>query len=216
MATRAHLEIFDRDGGVCTYCGSTLERNGPRRSSDLREMRGVWQMDHVLPQRHGGSDSPDNLVLACQQCNLVKGRSLLADWDPASAALPAGVEEWLEEQAAEDERALTLLAHVERLALDIAMRAAPGRVAVLAEWAALTDSGRSAGPPLHAFVAARATVPMLIHSALHERDNRQHLLRACGAAQRIAVVCTCAEFVGELCEWCGPLDLSFPSPRHSI
>lgn len=97
----------------------------------------------------GSLRSPDRTprMMEPGQCNLVKGRSLLADWDPASAALPVGVEEWLEEQAAEDERALTLLAHLERLALDFAMRAAPRRTAVLAEWAALTDSGRSEAPP---------------------------------------------------------------------
>ena len=214
MATRAHLEIFDRDGGVCTYCGSTLERDGPRRTADLGEMRRVWQVDHVLPRGRGGSDSPDNLVLACGQCNLIKGGSLLADWDQRGGELPTYHTERLAARSADDERAGRLLAQLSVLALGISMRVAPGRAAVLAEWAALTDSGQSAGPPLHAFIAARATVPTLVHSALHGRGNRQHLLRECEAAQRIAAVCTCDEFEGELCERCGPLDVSFPSPRH--
>ena len=216
MATRAHLAIFDRDGGACTYCGITLKRDGPRLSRDLGELRRVWQVDHVVALGGGGSDSSNNLVLACGQCNLVKGGSLLADWDPRAGRLPTGRAERIAARSTDDARTERMLAQLRLLALAISMRVAPGRADVLSEWATLTDSGRSAGPPLHAFVAARATVPTLIHSASHARGNRQHLLRECGAAQRIAAVCMCDEFVGELCELCGPLDMAFPSPRHSV
>ena len=216
MATRAHLRIFDRGGGVCTYCGGTLERDGPRLSRDLGELRRVWQVDHVLARGSGGGDSSDNVVLACGQCNLVKGGSLLADWDPRAGRLPTGRAERIAARSDDDERTERVLARLRLLAFAIGMRVAPARADVLAEWAALTDSGQSAGPPLHAFVAARATVPTLIHSALHGRGSRRHLLRECGAAQRIAAMCTCDEFVGELCELCGPLDMLFPSPRRSV
>lgn len=216
MATRAHLKIFDRDGGLCTYCGIRLERDGPRLSRDLRELSRVWQVDHVLARGRGGSDSSANLVLACGQCNLVKGGGLLAGWDPRAGQLPTGRAERIAARSTDDERTERSLAQLRLLAFAISMRVAPARADALAEWAGLTDSGQSAGPPLHAFVVARATVPTLIHSALHGRGNRQHLLRECQAAQRIADTCTCDEFVGELCEWCGPLDMSFPSPRHSV
>ena len=31
-----------------------------------------------MPKQHGGSDDPDNLALACQRCNLLKGANLAA------------------------------------------------------------------------------------------------------------------------------------------
>lgn len=216
MATRAHLIIFDRDGGACTYCGARLESTGPRLTRDLGELRRVWQVDHVLARERGGNDSPDNLVLACGQCNLVKGGSLLGDWDPRAGRLPAGLAEHIAARSADDHRARRVLAQLKMLAFAISMRVAPGRAAVLAEWAALTDSGLSPGPPLHAFVAARATRPTLIHSALHGRGSRQHLTQGCPAAQRIGSPCSCVGFEGELCEWCGPLDILFPSPRRGF
>ena len=31
-----------------------------------------FEVEHILPQAHGGSDDPENLALACHACNLFK------------------------------------------------------------------------------------------------------------------------------------------------
>lgn len=54
--------IFARDRYTCQYCGATVK--------DLT-------VDHVIPRRHGGSTSWDNLVTACRRCNMKKGDKLL-------------------------------------------------------------------------------------------------------------------------------------------
>ncbi len=54
--------IFARDLYTCQYCGST--------SKDMT-------VDHVVPRRHGGRSSWDNLVTACRRCNMKKGDKLL-------------------------------------------------------------------------------------------------------------------------------------------
>lgn len=43
--------------------------------------RAAWlEWDHVLPVHHGGTNDPDNLVLACQPCNCSKGKHTLQEW----------------------------------------------------------------------------------------------------------------------------------------
>lgn len=44
------------------------------------------QIEHVIPHKHGGSDSLDNLALACIDCNLRKGPNLTGI-DPATNAI---------------------------------------------------------------------------------------------------------------------------------
>lgn len=36
------------------------------------------EIDHVLPRKHGGSDSEDSLAYACAQCNRYKGSDVAA------------------------------------------------------------------------------------------------------------------------------------------
>ena len=52
--------IFERDGFQCQYCG--------RLVPDV-----ILQLDHIIPHSQGGSDDPDNLITACQACNIGKG-----------------------------------------------------------------------------------------------------------------------------------------------
>ena len=49
--------IMKRDGNRCQYCGS---------KSNLT-------IDHVVPRSRGGGDTWENLVTACDSCNLKKG-----------------------------------------------------------------------------------------------------------------------------------------------
>lgn len=62
--------IFERDRGVCQYCGKRFSRSH-------------LTIDHIIPQSRGGADSWDNLVLACLACNVRK-----ADRTPDEANMP--------------------------------------------------------------------------------------------------------------------------------
>lgn len=54
--------VFKRDGYQCVYCGT---RKGP------------FTIDHVVPRTSGGTDSWENLVCACVNCNNKKGSKTL-------------------------------------------------------------------------------------------------------------------------------------------
>lgn len=59
--------IMKRDRNVCQYCGT---------KSDLT-------LDHVMPKSRGGRDSWENLVTACNTCNVRKGNRT-----PEEAGMP--------------------------------------------------------------------------------------------------------------------------------
>ena len=59
-------------GQCCEYC---------RVTEDERVSR--FQIDHIIPIKHGGSDDSDNLCLACLKCNGFKGPNVAA-LDPES------------------------------------------------------------------------------------------------------------------------------------
>lgn len=52
--------IFDRDGRVCQYCGDVAAYE--------------YVIEHIIPAALGGIARPHNLVIACQSCNVRKGR----------------------------------------------------------------------------------------------------------------------------------------------
>lgn len=60
--------VFERDGNQCRYCGSD---DGP------------FHIDHVFPVALGGSNDPENLTVACCDCNLSKGARLVSEWSHA-------------------------------------------------------------------------------------------------------------------------------------
>ena len=53
--------IYKRDNNKCQYCGATKNLT----------------LDHVIPKSKGGTDTWDNLVVACSSCNTKKGDKLL-------------------------------------------------------------------------------------------------------------------------------------------
>lgn len=60
------VAVVARDGTLCRYCETPTilsNKGNPRRRT----------IDHVVPQKFGGSDDLSNLVLACQSCNSRKG-----------------------------------------------------------------------------------------------------------------------------------------------
>lgn len=64
-AIERNVRIFARDGFHCVYCdydGSTFER---------------WRylaVDHFIPRSSGGTEDDQNLVTACIDCNVMKGK----------------------------------------------------------------------------------------------------------------------------------------------
>lgn len=59
---RAYL--FEREKGCCVYCGR----------------KGKMEVEHVVPRSRGGTDSLNNLVLSCHNCNQAKGSLKLAEF----------------------------------------------------------------------------------------------------------------------------------------
>lgn len=57
--------VFERDGEICHYCGST---SGP------------FDCDHVYPLSRGGTNDLSNLVASCFSCNRSKGAKLVSEW----------------------------------------------------------------------------------------------------------------------------------------
>ncbi|HWD91188.1 MAG TPA: HNH endonuclease signature motif containing protein [Verrucomicrobiae bacterium] len=57
--------VRDRAGNRCEYC---------RLSQNFSALR--FHLEHITARQHGGADSPDNLALACPECNFRKGTNL--------------------------------------------------------------------------------------------------------------------------------------------
>ena len=68
--------IITRAGGRCEYCGKSQVSFFPH------------EIDHVIAQKHGGKTIPNNLALACFECNRYKG-SDIASFDPETGQLTA-------------------------------------------------------------------------------------------------------------------------------
>jgi hypothetical protein len=56
-----------RADGRCEYC---------RLVQNMEPLS--FHIEHIVSRQHGGTDSPDNLALACHHCNLRKGTNLTA------------------------------------------------------------------------------------------------------------------------------------------
>ncbi|HEY2827882.1 MAG TPA: HNH endonuclease [Pirellulales bacterium] len=59
-------QVRTRAGDACEYCALRQEH------SPLASLH----VEHIIPRKHGGGDSLDNLALACIDCNLAKGTNL--------------------------------------------------------------------------------------------------------------------------------------------
>lgn len=68
MAVDASLRRFvrQRAGNRCEYCG--LHQDALSFA--------VFHVEHIIAQQHGGTDSGDNLCLACHWCNFSKGTNI--------------------------------------------------------------------------------------------------------------------------------------------
>ncbi|MFA5787972.1 MAG: HNH endonuclease signature motif containing protein [Actinomycetota bacterium] len=77
LAAAQRLRIKKRDDHRCRYCGGEgNSRWGPDRRS--------WHIDHVEPRAGGGTNSDDNLALACATCNMAKHAKEPDDFEAAA------------------------------------------------------------------------------------------------------------------------------------
>lgn len=60
------LAQYKSQKGKCWWCG--------------KKIKGKYEVDHRIPLARGGSDAPENLVIACQFCNRSKGARLPHEW----------------------------------------------------------------------------------------------------------------------------------------
>lgn len=70
--------VRERAGNRCEYCLLHQDHSPVA----------ALQIEHIVPKKHGGTDDPDNLALACIDCNLAKS-SNIAGYDPATSQMTA-------------------------------------------------------------------------------------------------------------------------------
>jgi hypothetical protein len=68
--------VRERAGDCCEYCGISQQEEGWSR----------FHVEHIVARQHKGGDSPDNLCLCCQYCNLHKGPNL-SGVDPVTGVI---------------------------------------------------------------------------------------------------------------------------------
>ena len=88
LSRRDALKIFQRDHFKCQYCGL----NGLERFENWL----ILTVDHFHPAARGGSRRMDNLLTACQPCNVLKGKHVFQSREEARAFLLARRAEWRE------------------------------------------------------------------------------------------------------------------------
>jgi HNH endonuclease len=65
LSKKLRFDVFKRDGFKCIYCGATPPS-------------ALLHVDHIVPVAGGGGNEIDNLVTACQPCNLGKSDTPLS------------------------------------------------------------------------------------------------------------------------------------------
>lgn len=72
--TKADIEAqYARQRGRCYWCGTPTRKN--------------YHIDHVIPLSRGGSNGPENIVVACPPCNYQKHDKLPHEFDAQRAQL---------------------------------------------------------------------------------------------------------------------------------
>jgi hypothetical protein len=74
------FEVFKRDGFVCQYCGA-------------HPPTAILHIDHIHPVADGGTNDIDNLITACEACNIGKSARLLSDIPKTLKERAAEIEE---------------------------------------------------------------------------------------------------------------------------
>ncbi len=78
MDERTRMLVRQRAGDQCEYCGLAQAQSPVAK----------FQIEHIIPRKHGGGDDLANLALACIDCNLHKGANLTGI-DPETGSIAA-------------------------------------------------------------------------------------------------------------------------------
>lgn len=92
--------IFSRDRYTCRYCGG--------QPGDV-----VLTIDHVIPVAQGGTNDPENLATACQDCNGGKGARTPTRSAPTEADRLRLAQERQEQLAAANDAATAIQARID-------------------------------------------------------------------------------------------------------
>jgi 5-methylcytosine-specific restriction endonuclease McrA len=68
MAQTYVKALLEAQNHYCYYCHHEMPTN-----KKLQTLRNQPTRDHVEPRCHGGRTEVDNLVMACSQCNNIRG-----------------------------------------------------------------------------------------------------------------------------------------------
>lgn len=115
MSKKVRFEVFKRDGFVCQYCGA-------------HPPEAVLHVDHIDPVAAGGSSDIDNLVTACDSCNLGKGARLLTAVPEALSVKSARVAETEDQLRGYQEIMRERSARLEEEAWEVAENLYPGAI----------------------------------------------------------------------------------------
>ena len=80
------MKIFRRDHFKCQYCGL----DGLARFENWL----ILTVDHLHPAARGGPRRMDNLLTACQPCNVLKGKHVFTSREEAQQFVLARRAEW--------------------------------------------------------------------------------------------------------------------------
>ncbi|MBI4167274.1 MAG: HNH endonuclease [Acidobacteria bacterium] len=81
------MKVFRRDHFTCRYCGL----DGLQSFENWL----ILTVDHIHPHARGGGRHLENLVTACQPCNLIKGKRVYGSMEAAKKHVLAKRAEWL-------------------------------------------------------------------------------------------------------------------------
>ena len=62
--------LWTAQQGRCLWCGRATWLPGTVRGED---QRGMATFEHIVPRSRGGTNTPDNLAVACSACNQSRG-----------------------------------------------------------------------------------------------------------------------------------------------
>ena len=86
VATPDAMKVFERDNFRCRYCGL----DGKAAFENWL----ILTVDFVMPRARGGHKHGDNLVTACQPCNVIKGTKKFTSFEEARDYVLKRREQW--------------------------------------------------------------------------------------------------------------------------
>jgi 5-methylcytosine-specific restriction endonuclease McrA len=75
VSTEHIARCWVSQAGRCFYCRIVMQR-ARKHAPDSASV------EHLIPLSRGGTNDPENVVLACRRCNFSKQDRLLSEWQP--------------------------------------------------------------------------------------------------------------------------------------